>query len=408
MTIDLKTVMLVSTMVNFICACAIAIISYQNRKRFAGLAFWLADMILLTTGTTLVTLRGMVPDFFSIVLANAMVIAGIVIIYMGLERFVGKKSSQIHNYVLLGIFVGVHAYYTHVEPILLARSLNFSVATMIFTFQCCWLLLRRVDSSMRRITLTVGVVFGFYVVASFARIILLTLSPPPSSDFFKTGMTDTLAMVVYIMLTTALTLSLILMVNRRLLGEIQIYTDELETKQDLLNDTSTLAKVGGWEFDVEMLKQKWTEEVYRIHEVDLDYQPDMEKGISFYAPEAIPVISQAVQRAIEHGEPFDLELPFITAKGNHRWVHAIGRAYRKGGKIVKVGGVFQDITERKLMQDMVNLRLKLWEFSPTHSTEEFLQKTLDEVGNLTNSPIGFYHFVEADQKTLSLQAWSTR
>jgi len=43
-----------------------------------------------------------------------------------------------------------------------------------------------------------------------------------------------------------------------------------------------------------------------------------------------------------------------------------------------------------------------------HSLEELLQKTLDEVGALTNSPIGFYHFIESDQKTISLQAWSTR
>jgi PAS domain S-box-containing protein len=68
----------------------------------------------------------------------------------------------------------------------------------------------------------------------------------------------------------------------------------------------------------------------------------------------------------------------------------------------------RDITERKQTEQIVQLRLKLMEFAATHSLEELLQKTLDEVGELTNSPIGFYHFVEADQRTLSLQAWSTR
>jgi len=37
-----------------------------------------------------------------------------------------------------------------------------------------------------------------------------------------------------------------------------------------------------------------------------------------------------------------------------------------------------------------------------------MQQALDEIGLITHSPIGFYHFVKADQKTLSLQAWSTR
>ncbi len=68
----------------------------------------------------------------------------------------------------------------------------------------------------------------------------------------------------------------------------------------------------------------------------------------------------------------------------------------------------RDITERKQAEALMKLRYDLVEYAGTHSLEELLQKTLDEIGALTNSPIGFYHFVEPDQKTLSLQAWSTR
>jgi two-component system sensor histidine kinase/response regulator len=50
----------------------------------------------------------------------------------------------------------------------------------------------------------------------------------------------------------------------------------------------------------------------------------------------------------------------------------------------------------------------LWEYAATHPIDELMQKALDGIGELTGSSIGFYHFVEADQKTLSLQAWSTR
>jgi PAS domain S-box-containing protein len=67
-----------------------------------------------------------------------------------------------------------------------------------------------------------------------------------------------------------------------------------------------------------------------------------------------------------------------------------------------------EVAERKKTEQIIQLRLRLMEFAATHSLAEFLQKTLDEIGELTKSPIGFYHFVEADQKTLSLQAWSTR
>ncbi|MDR3553737.1 MAG: PAS domain S-box protein [Syntrophobacteraceae bacterium] len=67
-----------------------------------------------------------------------------------------------------------------------------------------------------------------------------------------------------------------------------------------------------------------------------------------------------------------------------------------------------DITERKRTENLVNVRLRLVEFAASHSAEEVLQKTLDEIGQFTKSPVGFLHFVEMDQKNLSLQAWSTR
>ncbi|MBI5249740.1 MAG: GAF domain-containing protein, partial [Desulfomonile tiedjei] len=47
------------------------------------------------------------------------------------------------------------------------------------------------------------------------------------------------------------------------------------------------------------------------------------------------------------------------------------------------------------------------EFAGSHTLEELLQAILNEAEALTNSNIGFYHFLQADQETISLQAWST-
>lgn len=83
-------------------------------------------------------------------------------------------------------------------------------------------------------------------------------------------------------------------------------------------------------------------------------------------------------------------------------------------KRVSLGGkgklleCFVDISDRKRTEEIISLRLSLMDFAAKHTLEELLQKTLDEVGRISDSPIGFYHFVNEDQKTLSLQAWSTR
>ncbi len=53
-------------------------------------------------------------------------------------------------------------------------------------------------------------------------------------------------------------------------------------------------------------------------------------------------------------------------------------------------------------------RAYLVKFSYTHSLDELLEETLNEAEKLTDSLIGFYHFVDEDQKSLTLQNWSTR
>ncbi len=124
--------------------------------------------------------------------------------------------------------------------------------------------------------------------------------------------------------------------------------EALQKSRQLLDATAARAKMGGWEIELATGELTWTEQVYRIYEVEDDFQPTVNGTIAFYAPESIPVISAAVQRAIEHGEPFALELDLVTAKGNRRHVHATGQAVCLAGKPVTVSGTFQDITEQKM------------------------------------------------------------
>ena len=135
-------------------------------------------------------------------------------------------------------------------------------------------------------------------------------------------------------------------------------TEELARSKQLLDEAGRLARIGGWEFDLKNNKLSWSDVVYQIHEIEPDYQPTVESGINFYAPESIPVISEAVSQAIEEGKSFDLDLQLITAKQNRIWVRAIGHAYRVNSEIVKIGGVFQDINERKQAEEELILAYK--------------------------------------------------
>jgi signal transduction histidine kinase len=130
----------------------------------------------------------------------------------------------------------------------------------------------------------------------------------------------------------------------------------LQQKDKLLTMVGAMAKVGGWEFDARTLKGTWTDEVARIHDMDPKDPTNVETGIRFYRDESRKIIEAAVKDAIEHTQPYDLELEITTAKGNHKWVRTIGQPVLEDGKVVKVWGSFQDITERKRIEEDI-LRL---------------------------------------------------
>ncbi|HRI69027.1 MAG TPA: PAS domain S-box protein, partial [Polyangium sp.] len=102
------------------------------------------------------------------------------------------------------------------------------------------------------------------------------------------------------------------------------------------------AQVGGWEVDLKLGSLCWTSETYRIHEVPAGFTPDLQTAINFYAPEAVPIITAAVEGAMK-GLAYDLDLQIITAKGRRLWVRAAGHAVFEDGVVVRLVGAFQDI-----------------------------------------------------------------
>jgi diguanylate cyclase (GGDEF)-like protein/PAS domain S-box-containing protein len=149
---------------------------------------------------------------------------------------------------------------------------------------------------------------------------------------------------------------------------------EIQRTAEMLRRTGELAHIGGWELDLATKRLDWTEQVYRIHELELGTMPSLENALDFFAPEAQPVIRAAIENAAASGTPYDLELPFVTAKGNPRWVRAQGLAVVEDGKPVRLLGAFQDITEKKTIAlEMHRLNEQLTRLSTTDA--------LTEVGN---------------------------
>lgn len=131
---------------------------------------------------------------------------------------------------------------------------------------------------------------------------------------------------------------------------------ELEQITSMLEQTSSLAKVGGWEVNMNTHEVLWTDLIYEIYELSkTEFAPNVYSILRYFKKGGSRnKITEFFKQAVINGKFYDEELELITANGNHKWVRAIGKPLFQNGKCVKVFGTLQDITQKK----QTDLKLK--------------------------------------------------
>ncbi|WP_350286693.1 PAS domain-containing protein [uncultured Croceitalea sp.] len=179
-------------------------------------------------------------------------------------------------------------------------------------------------------------------------------------------------------------------------GCFQLSFDDVTQQKiqyELGKQAQQIARVGSWTVNLIKNTVTWSNVTKEIHELPLDYEPDLETGINFYKEgDSRNRIIEVVSECIETGKAFDEELVLITAKGNERWVRSIGEANRVNGKTIGFSGVFQDIDETKRQQlryEVLNDRMRvaigsanigIWDFDIVNNNLIWNKKMYDLYG----------------------------
>lgn len=129
-----------------------------------------------------------------------------------------------------------------------------------------------------------------------------------------------------------------------------------ETKnEELLAQTTKIAKIGSWELDRIENKIYWSDILYELHEADpISFKPDLNSGINFYRDDFKEMVTKNVTKSIETGVPFEFEAVIVTAKNNERWIRSIGNAEMVNGECTRLYGSFQDINDQKNVEIQKN------------------------------------------------------
>jgi PAS domain S-box-containing protein len=395
--IDMRTVIFSYIISNAICVSVITLLWFQNRRRFAGLGFWLANFIIQFLALFLSALRGILPDFLTIVVGDTLVVGGTLLLFIGLEHFTGKRGPQLHNWIFLAIFTLAHGWFTLTHYSQSMHNIILSLGVLFMCVQCTWLCLKRAE--MPIIMRGAGIVFIAYCILNAARIVA-DLEIPVGQDFFNSNVYDTLTVMMSQMLFVALTFTLVMMVNHRLVANLE--TDLVKREQ-----TETALKLSEEKFFKAFNSSPDAVIITRLHDGQIMEVNEGFTQITEYTSEE--ALSNSVIGLRLWAEPQNRDMFLAELKERQHIRDVVSDFRTKSGGIINglysaelieldgeahVLSVVRDVTRQKRNEEDLHIRnsvlATLYQVTlgliNRHDVNDILQSLLEQIGKFLDAP----------------------
>ena len=154
----------------------------------------------------------------------------------------------------------------------------------------------------------------------------------------------------------------VVLVFRDVTGRVRA-EEELKKNESLLKEAQRVAHIGHWELDGPTGIPTWSEEIFHIFGLDpAQGEPSFEAHRNIVHAEDWGLLENAVSRLSTEGTAFDIEFRLVRPDGSVRWMNAKGYPWKDAqGKVIRLFGTAQDITDRKRAELDLRTQISLME-----------------------------------------------
>jgi len=142
-------------------------------------------------------------------------------------------------------------------------------------------------------------------------------------------------------------------------GTLQAHENErqqaeaaLRASAERLNEAQRLAHVGSWTLDLASGELAWTDEVFRLFEIDpAHFAASYDAFLALIHPDDRAAVNQAYAASLQSRTFYEITHRLLMQDGRIKWVHERGTSvFDAAGRPLRSSGTVQDITKRKLAE----------------------------------------------------------
>jgi PAS domain S-box-containing protein len=141
-------------------------------------------------------------------------------------------------------------------------------------------------------------------------------------------------------------------VNEELEQRVEERTEELRRTANDLNEAQRIAHLGSWELDLLTNQLSWSDEIYRIFEIDpKEFGASYEAFLQTIHPDDREAVNAAYTNAVVNRTPYAIDHRLLLSGARIKHVHEHCETFYENDKAIRSVGTVQDITGRKRMED---------------------------------------------------------
>jgi len=136
--------------------------------------------------------------------------------------------------------------------------------------------------------------------------------------------------------------------------ELVEYEQRLQESEFLLKEAQKIAQVGHWIWDLPKQELIWSDEIFTIFGYAREnFEVSAENFEKTIHPDDLAEFIRQREAALASDNALSIVHRILRPNGEIRYVHETARIIRAAGKLVKVFGTVQDITERKNLEEQL-------------------------------------------------------